>query len=74
MQIFLFVLSFGPMSPSDIVNHFKGAASAAASLGFHRRTIYYWIAEGAIPWRTQKHIEFQTGGALKAAPKKAKRA
>lgn len=57
------------MKPSDITKHFGGAAAAATALGFHRRTVYYWINKKTIPARTQKHIEFQTGGALKAGKK-----
>ncbi len=69
MQDFLFVLASVPMKPIDITKHFGGAAKAASALGFHRRTIYHWIGVGKIPVRTQKHIEFQTGGALKAGKK-----
>lgn len=57
------------MKPSDITKHFGGAAKAAVALGFHRRTIYHWMSEGKIPRRTQHHIQFQTGGALKAEKK-----
>lgn len=70
VQIFLSVLKFSPMKPADLVKHFASPANASRSLGFHRRTIYHWIAEQEIPIRTQKHIEFLTNGKLKADKKK----
>lgn len=60
------------MTYQDLLDKFGTVAQVAAQLGFHRRTVYYWRA--GVPDRTQKHIEFQTGGALKAAKRKAKRA
>lgn len=54
------------MKPKDLIKHFGGAASAAKAIGVQRRTVYYWIANKEIPFRQQRWIEFETGGALKA--------
>ncbi len=60
------------MKTDDLIKKFGTAAGIASSLGFHRRTVHYWIANKNIPIRTQQNIQFMTGGALKAD--KAKRA
>ena len=57
------------MKPADLVKKFGTVANAASSLGVHRRTIYYWMTNKEIPFRMQRWIEFETGGALKAAKK-----
>lgn len=57
------------MKPKDLIKHFGGAAKAAVAIGVHRRTVYHWISERKIPFRQQRWIELETGGALKAAKK-----
>jgi len=58
----------GGMTVDQIIKHFGSPVKAARALGYHRQAIYDWRKRG-ISVRTQKHIEFQTGGALKAAKK-----
>jgi len=43
--------------------------SAAKATGFSRRTIYHWLATGRVPEQSQRWLEFETGGKLKAARK-----
>jgi len=62
----IFIGYISAMKPKDLIKHFGGAASAAKAIGVQRRTVYYWIANKEIPFRQQRWIEFETGGALKA--------
>jgi len=54
------------MKPKDLVFYFGGVAQAAIAIGVHRRTIYHWLEQKEIPWRTQRLIELDTRGGLKA--------
>ena len=66
------------MTPSDILTWARKksdktqrqvVARAAIATGFSTRTIYHWVATGAIPMQTQRWLEFETGGKLKADKK-----
>jgi hypothetical protein len=57
------------MKPTDLIAKYGSAAKAANALGMHRRTVHHWLKAKAIPYRTQRWIEFETKGTLKAAKK-----
>ena len=61
----LLVLVFG-MTPEQVVKHFGGVAAAARALEYSRQHIYKWRTSKRIPRKTQKWIEAQTYGALRA--------
>ena len=54
------------MTPEQVVKHFGGVAAAARALEYSRQHIYKWCATKRIPRKTQKWIEAQTYGALRA--------
>lgn len=55
----------GAMTYENIVKHFKSQAEAARSLGIPQTTISAW-ATRPIPYSRQVHIQYATGGKLKA--------
>ncbi len=66
------------MTPSDILTwarrrsdktQAQAVASAATATGFSRRTIYHWLSRGVVPVASQRWLEFETGGKLKAGKK-----
>jgi len=69
----IFLCHYPGMTPNDLLRKFKRGTmpetvkNAAKSTGFSTRTVYNWIATGSIPAQSQRWIEFDTGGALKAS-------
>lgn len=53
------------MTAQEIVSHFGGKSKAARAIGITLQTLRNWKKSG-IPMRSQKWIQFETGGALKA--------
>ena len=69
----LFAKSFGMlyirhMTHDQILKKFKTPSNAARSIGVTLQTLRNWKERG-IPHKSQVWIEFQLGGALKAAKK-----
>lgn len=56
------------MTHDQILKKFKTPSNAARSIGVTLQTLRNWKRDG-IPYRTQRWIEFETGGALKASKK-----
>ena len=55
------------MTHDQILKKFKTPSNAARSIGVTLQTLRNW--KSGIPHKSQVWIEFQTGGALKAAKK-----
>ena len=49
----------------SVISHYKSVRRAADKLGYSLSAIYGWKRSG-IPHPAQKHVELDTGGALKA--------
>lgn len=63
------------MTPTDILTWArkpgddtlrKVVKRAAQATGFSSRTIYHWISEGRVPLKSQRWLQFETGGRLRA--------
>jgi hypothetical protein len=53
------------MTAQQIKKVFGTTVASAKAMGVSRRTFAYWLKQG-IPSRSQKLIEFETGGRFKA--------
>lgn len=55
------------MTPNQVVKHFGSVSAASRGLKLSRAAINNWKRRGFVPKRSQRLIEFETGGALKAS-------
>lgn len=60
------------MTPSQVVKHFGSVSAAARGLGLTRTAVQNWKRWGFVPKRSQRLIELETGGALKASKRNGK--
>ena len=55
------------MKHAQIIKHFGSPTKASRAIGVSLQTLRNWKI--AIPYKTQRWLEFETGGKLKAARK-----
>ncbi|MDE2021135.1 MAG: helix-turn-helix domain-containing protein [Patescibacteria group bacterium] len=58
------------MTPEQVIDHFGGASETAKKLRMTRAIVSFWRRNKRIPPKTQRLIELETKGKLKADNRK----
>ena len=54
------------MTPQQLIEHFETQAKAAQKLKVTKAIVSYWVKHNRIPPKTQRYIQLETRGKLKA--------
>lgn len=60
------------MTPNQVVKHFGSVSAASRSLGISRAAIANWKRRGFVPRLSQRRIQLETNGDLKATKRNGK--